>query len=96
MSMFQIDSKIIQKATRLFGLPYPLTERTLQRRGELRTGLDHPRCAYTFLVADRKFLIVGSKTQSGIVIYERHKETGDLKEVVRNMDVIGSSCFLLL
>lgn len=68
----------------------------LSRKGELRVGLDHPRAAQLLEVDGKEYLITGSKTQTGAVIYERNPATGDLAEVARNGDVVHASCFLPL
>lgn len=68
---------------------------TIQRLGEIRSGLDHPRCAYLFSAEQKNYLIAGSKTQTGAVIYER-KDDGSLVEVARQEKVQHPSCFSLL
>ena len=68
----------------------------LTRQGELRTALDHPRCAELFAHEDRHYLIVGSKTQTGAVVYERATQTGALSEVARNDEIVHPSAFALV
>jgi 6-phosphogluconolactonase (cycloisomerase 2 family) len=64
----------------------------LSKKSEVRTGLDHPRGAQ--LSEDGRYLITGSKTQKGAVLYERNAQHGSLKEVARNEDVIAAACFV--
>ena len=68
----------------------------LSRAGELRTRLDHPRCAELFMHENRHYLIVGSKTQLGAVVYERDVPTGALSEVARNDEIVHPSAFALV
>ena len=68
----------------------------LTREGELRTALDHPRCAELFAHEERHYLIVGSKTQTGVVVYERAMQTGALSEVARNDEIVHPSAFALV
>lgn len=68
----------------------------LSRQGELRTGLDHPRAAQLLELDGTEYLITGSKTQKGAVIYRRDAKTGDLTEVARDESVVHASCFLPL
>lgn len=70
--------------------------RELQRQGELRTGLDHPRGAELFDAHGKSYYIVGSKTGRGAVVYERSKVDGDLTEAARNVDVVAPSGFALV
>lgn len=68
----------------------------LSRRGELRLGFDHPRAAQLLECEGKEYLITGSKTGKGAVIYQRGEQSGDLREVARNSEVQHSSCFLPL
>ena len=68
---------------------------SIERKGELRTGLDHPRCAYRFAISGQDYLIIGSKTQTGAVIYACRND-GSLDEIARNNDVDQPSAFVLL
>lgn len=74
----------------------------LTRKGEIRTGLDHPRAAEIFRCENndnhdgKEFYIVGSKTEKGAVVYGIDGNTGELKEVARNMEVLSPSGFALV
>lgn len=68
--------------------------RSLQRAGELRTGLDHPRAAEIFECKGKLHYIVGSKTEKGAVVYSIDTESGELKEIARNQDVLSPSGFV--
>jgi 6-phosphogluconolactonase (cycloisomerase 2 family) len=68
--------------------------RNLERMGELRTGLDHPRAAEIFEYDGRNYYIVGSKTEMGAVVYFIDMENGNLKEIARNADVLSPSGFV--
>lgn len=70
--------------------------RSLQRQGELRTGLDHPRAAEIFEHDGISYYVVGSKTEKGAVIYRINANDGGLQEVARNKDVLYPSGFALV
>jgi len=68
--------------------------RSLERMGELRTGLDHPRAAEIFESSGISYYIVGSKTEKGAVVYSIDGGNGNLTEVARNADVLSPSGFV--
>jgi 6-phosphogluconolactonase (cycloisomerase 2 family) len=68
----------------------------VERKGEIRTGLDHPRGAALFKHQEQEYLITGSKTEKGAVVYRVDTETGNVQEVARNTSVQHPSCFVIL
>lgn len=70
--------------------------RALERIGEIRTELDHPRAAEIIACNGGLYYIVGSRTEKGAVVYEINGQTGELKEVARNKEVISPSGFALV
>lgn len=97
------DKRFIYVTNRLEGHPHgdavvwfkvASNGRSLQRQGELRTGLDHPRAAEIFELEGQAYYVVGSKTEKGAVVY-RVEETGVLEEIARNKDLLSPSGFVV-
>lgn len=72
--------------------------KALERIGQTRTGLDHPRAAEIFVCEQdgEWYYIVGSRTEKGAAVYQVNKRTGNLKEVARNTEVIQPSGFAVV
>lgn len=69
----------------------------LRREGEIRSGLDHPRGAELLTIDGAQYLITGSRTEKGAVVYECDPANGGaLKELARNDHVLQPSCFVVV
>lgn len=68
----------------------------LTKASEVRAELNHLRGAELFEAGGQGYLITGSRTGKGAVVYLRDAATGALSEVVRNAEVFQPSCFVPL
>lgn len=66
----------------------------LSRLGQVRTGLDVPWAASMFHCDGKEYLISGSRTGTGAVIYGVDQNELSLSEVARTEDIRNATCFL--